>query len=249
MKIFFLTSIMTGIFYFGFLVPETWAKDSPKEGLNSTPEVQGKEGAGSVTKRAMGFLKSMDSKYIKQRGIQAQLKKETFSSFLNRPTLSQGQIWLDKSKMKIEIRKPEVSQIIVDGSRLWIIPPVPQTEIKPPPQVLHCGLRSQRARSQPLVQWLTGGGILKHFKVSSFEFKGEKAVYFLKPNQGFESLKRSKIVISKTDQVILQISYWDLLDNETRYTLSHTKFNQKIPGKLFKYRPPKQAQVLSCAGG
>ena len=69
--------------------------------------------------------------------------------------------------------------------------------------------------------------------------------YFLQPEKQSVELKRAQITVSEKKKLITELRYWDDLDNETFYKFEKTKFNQSLDKKLFKYTPPKDADVMA----
>ena len=56
---------------------------------------------------------------------------------------------------------------------------------------------------------------------------------------------RQQVLKYKKEKKIVELRYWDQVDNETTYELNDTKFNQKIAGEKFSYTPPKNAEVIT----
>ena len=193
----------------------------------------------------MKFLRAVDGKYQKKHGIHLKLKKTIKLGMLGSTKASQGEAWLDNGKMKLEIYKPDPSTIIADKEYLWIVSPPPADFADGKLQVLRASLKSDRAKSQGLIQLLTGGGVLKYFKVSGLQNEGDNITYFLQPDKQSIEFKRAQIVISRDKKVIKELRYWDQMDNETTFAFLETSFDKKFPQKLFNYTPPKGAEVIT----
>lgn len=198
-----------------------------------------------VSKDQVLFLRNVDQKYQNEHGINIKLKKKLVSEMLGTEKKSMGEAWFSKGKMRLEITDPDPSQIIADGKYLWVINPPPKEFKEAKTQVLKAELDSKRARSQGLIQLLTQGGLLKYFKVVGVQDEGGSVIYFLQPETQSVEFKRSQIRIDKNKKEIIELHYWDKLDNETFYTFETTKFNQKFEDKLFNYKPPKDADIVT----
>ncbi|MCB0377667.1 MAG: outer membrane lipoprotein carrier protein LolA [Bdellovibrionales bacterium] len=199
----------------------------------------------SVSVKQMKFLRFVDQKYQKKYGIHIELKKVITLGMLGSTKESSGQAWLAKGKMRLEMQKPSASKMVADGQYLWIESPPPEDFEGGKTQVLRASLSSDRAKSQGLIQLLTGGGVLKFFKVSGIQEDKEQITYFLQPDKQAVEFKRAQLKVSKKSADIVEIRYWDQMDNETAYIFEKTNFEQKLDGKLFSYKPPKDAEVIT----
>ncbi|MCJ8275685.1 MAG: outer membrane lipoprotein carrier protein LolA [Bdellovibrionales bacterium] len=199
----------------------------------------------SVSVTQMKFLRAVDSKYQKQHGIHIKLKKVIKLGMLGSTKESTGEAWLEKGKMRLEIQKPEASKIIAGPKYLWIETPAPEDFKDSKTQVLRASLKSDRAKSQGLIQLLTGGGVLKYFKVSGIQSDKDSITYYLQPDKQSLEFKRAQIVVETNKKLIKELRYWDQMDNETTYSFLETSFDQKLPKKLFNYVPPKDAEVIT----
>jgi chaperone LolA len=190
----------------------------------------------SVNKKQMALLKSIDQKYQAQHGVNLQFKKTVLLEILGTKKSSEGELWLNQGLLRLEIKKPEVSRVVVDKDFLWIESPSIEDS---KPQVLRTSLNSKQAQSQALVHLLTQGGLLKHFRVTGVRTSPKELVYFLQPDQSSVEFKRAQINIDPKTQVISSLRYWDQMDNETIYEFTRSEFNKKLDQRLFVYRPPQ----------
>ena len=198
----------------------------------------------SVSKKEMLILRKVDKKYQKEHGIHLNLNKTITLAMLGSTKNSQGEIWLNKGKMRLEIHKPEASKIIADKEFLWIESAAPEGFKDVKTQVMKASLKSKQAKSQGLIQLLTQGGVLKYFRVSGVQKDGDKIIYFLQPDKQSVEFKRAQIVVDTKKVEILSLKYWDQMDNETNYEFTKSVFNKKLDEKVFSYTPPKDASVI-----
>ena len=157
---------------------------------------------------------------------------------------SEGEIWLQDGMMKMEILKPEPSKIVAGKKYLWIESPAPEGFKDSKIQVLKASLSSKRAKAQGLIQLLTQGGVLKYFRVSGVQEKGNQITYFLQPDQSSVEFKRAQLTVLVKEKVIGKLKYWDQVDNETEFIFTQSNFNQKLPGDTFSYQAPPNAEVI-----
>ena len=199
----------------------------------------------TVSVKQIKFLKKVDKKYQKRHGIHVDLEKTLILEALGTKKESNGEAWFNKGKMRLEIKKPIPSKVIADGTYLWVENPPPKEFKGAKTQVLKAKLDSQRARSQGLIQLLTQGGLLKYFKVVGVQNVGPRVHYFLQPEKQSVEFKRAQVTINIKSEIISELRYWDNLDNETFYKFSKTRFNQSLKKSLFRYTPPKDAEVMA----
>ena len=79
----------------------------------------------SVSKNDMLLLREVDRRYQKDHGIHMKLKKTITLGMLGSTKKSEGEVWLDKGQMRLEIHKPEVSKIVA-GKKYQGVLPQPQ---------------------------------------------------------------------------------------------------------------------------
>lgn len=199
----------------------------------------------AVSTKDMLLLREVDQKYQKQHGIHLQLKKTIKSGMLGSTKESTGEVWLEKGKMKLVINKPQASKIIAGSQFLWIESAPPEDFEGAKVQVLRASLNSKQAKSQGLIQLLTQGGVLKYFRVSGIQKEADTIRFFLQPDKQAVEFKRAQIEVDKNSKVIQVLRYWDQMDNETTFNFTESEFNKKLSANLFKYNPPKDAEVIT----
>lgn len=213
--------------------------------IGKTEEKASKTIVNSISKKEMKLLKEVDQKYQNNHGIYLKLKKTIKLGMLGSTKESDGEVWLDKGQMRLEIHKPEASKIIAGTQYLWIESAPPEGFKDSKPQVIKTSLNSDRAKSQGLIQLLTKGGVLKYFKVSGVQKENGIVTYFLQPNNQAIEFKRAQIQVSEAKKEIQELRYWDQMDNETSFKFLNSEFNKKIEAKVFAYEPPANAEVLT----
>lgn len=198
-----------------------------------------------ASKKEMKLLKVTDSKYQNEHGIHLKIKKTITLGMLGSQRESEGNVWLNKGQMRLEIHKPEESKIIAGKNFLWIESPAPKDFKGAKAQVIKASLKSKRAKAQGLIQLLTQGGVLKYFKVSGVQREKGSVRFFLQPESQSLEFKRAQILVDVKTKIISELKYWDQMDNETTYAFLSSKFKQKIKKSRFQYMPPANAEVIS----
>lgn len=199
----------------------------------------------SVSKAEMLLLRRVDQRYQKEHGIHITLKKTITLGMLGTTKESEGEVWLNKGQMRLEIHKPDPSQIVAGDKFLWIESPPPPGFDGAKTQVLRASLNSDQAKSQGLIQLLTKGGVLKYFRVSGVQRGDGNITFFLQPDKQSIEFKRVQIKVKIATKEILTLRYWDQVDNETTFDFVTSEFNKRLDKKLFTYKPPKGAEVIT----
>lgn len=200
----------------------------------------------SVSAKDLKLIEALDSRYQKSKSITSEVEKNLKLGLLGQERRSKGKLWMSDGRLRMELEGSEKSLLVIDKKNLWAVT-YPEAEFKDAPvQVIKGETSSKKGRSQNMVSLLTQGGFLKFFKATAVQKdpNGE-SVYFLVPGKEQTDFKRAQIRVSKDGQQILELSYWDARDNETRFKFISTSFGTKsLDDKLFKFTPPPNSSVM-----
>lgn len=203
--------------------------------------------AGPVRASEVELLKKVDSKYLAAKTITMNVNKTDKTAALEQTKSSEGTLKMKKGKFRLELESADASKeksmIIVDGKNLWYVTP-PLKDIKnSKTQVVKTSLVDKKNKTQSLLRVLTEGGVFRFFEVTKSVEQEEMVIYFLKPSKPSPEMQKAQMMVDKNKQVIAQLKYWDALENETTYQFTSISFDQALKEDLFKYAPPKDAQV------
>jgi outer membrane lipoprotein carrier protein len=107
------------------------------------------------------------------------------------------------------------------------------------------GVVNKKTRSQILISSLMGESLGKNFKVVS-EKKGTDGVAVTVEPKGDDlTIKSIDLVVDEKASVLKTVAYKDEVGNLTTMKFSDVKFLNKENKNLFKYQPPKDAQVTN----
>ena len=194
-------------------------------------------------------LKKIDEKYQAAQSLTMGVHKVDKVSALDQTRESDGRLLIKKGKFRLELesadKNKDKSLMVADGKTLWIVTP-PAKEFKNSKTiVIKSQLTGKKAQALDLLRYLTQGGILNYFKVTGVNEKGDELTYFLQPNKKSLEFQRAQIVANKKEEVIVQLKYWDSVDNETEYQFKKVELDKEIKDDLLKYEPPKDADVTT----
>ncbi len=224
-RIFFIT-----IFAFGSLAQAS-KKSHEKSHEKSKPE-------------AFQFLKQATLRYRKSEMTAMKVVKVVKSDLLGTETKFAGKISISAGLFRWENTEPDRTLIVYDGETIWNEQSPPK-EFPGPMQVAKAKL-DRKNKAQVMISSLLGGtSIFENFKVISEKLDSEQARYSIEPKTSDLKIKDLEIVVLKKQKEVSQISYKDDVGNITTMNFSDIEFNKKKSPNLFKYTPPKGAQVNS----
>ncbi len=174
-------------------------------------------------------------KKLKTHALQAKVKKTTVLKLLETTQISNGEIAISKSRLKLTLSGDE-------NSKLVITPKLLQIE-DPPGNFLKSTGKNSPARNSEITDLLIKGRVTEKFH--STGVIGED--YFFEPKKaGSTTLKRLILNFGKELADISKIRYFDELGNEVTYEFTDVRFKSKaLPDSLFKMTIPKGASVTN----
>ena len=186
-------------------------------------------------------LKNVSQKYRQSVLVEMNVEKSVKSELLGKETKYLGKIYLGKGKFRWENNTPEKTLLVFDGKTIWS-EQTPPKEFGGSVQVAK-GKVDKRTGSHILISSLMGADLEKNFKVLKEDKKGAQTTLKISPLKEDLTVKALQIVISQEDSTLKEISYSDDIGNLTTLSFSGIKFFNKEKKNLFKYQPPKGAQV------
>ncbi|MNJ91135.1 lipoprotein chaperone [compost metagenome] len=187
-------------------------------------------------------LNAVTKKYRSAKMVEMNVDKTIKSELLGKETLYKGKIFLSGGKFRWENTTPEETLLIFDGSTIWSVQ-IPPKEFGGPVQVAR-GKVDKKTKSQILISALLGNEpIEKNFKVLKEKKSGDVTTVEVAPQGNDLTIKTLNLVLNTKDKALAEVSYLDDVGNLTTMKFSGIKFLKKEDKKLFKYQPPKDAQV------
>lgn len=186
-------------------------------------------------------LQDVSQKYRDTKLVEMNVEKFVKSEFLGKETKYVGKIYLTKGKFRWENTTPEKTLLVFDGAVIW-------SEQTPPKELggsiqVGRGKVNKKTGSHILISSLMGAELGKNFKAVKEEKEGDLLKLDLVPLKEDLTVKSLQVVIDPKDNTLKEISYKDDIGNLTTLSFSGIKFLKKEKKNLFKYQPPKGAQV------
>lgn len=188
-----------------------------------------------------GSLQNVSAKYRESKLVEMNVEKIVKSELLGKETKYLGKIFLAKDKFRWENTTPEKSLLVFDGSMIWS-EQSPPAELGGPVQVAK-GKVDKKTSSHILISSVLGGDLSKNFKVVKETKDGDLLKLELDPIRKDLNINSLQVTINTNDKVLKSLSYADDIGNLTTMNFSNVQFLKKEKKNLFKYQPPKGAQV------
>lgn len=189
-----------------------------------------------------GALQKVSKKYRDSKLVEMSVEKSVKSELLGKETKYQGKMFVSNGKFRWENTTPEKTLLVFDGTMIWS-EQTPPKEFGGPVQVAK-GKVDKKTRSHVLIASLLGADLEKNFKILKETAQGDTVKLDVKALNGEDlTVKDLQVVINAKTNTLDQINYKDDIGNLTTMSFSKVKFLNKAKKSLFKYQPPKDAQV------
>ncbi|WP_374076405.1 outer membrane lipoprotein carrier protein LolA [Bdellovibrio bacteriovorus] len=188
-----------------------------------------------------GTLQKVTKKYRASKLVEMSVVKTVKSELLGKETKYDGKIFLANGKFRWENTTPEKTLLVFDGTTIWS-EQTPPKEFGGPVQVAK-GKVDKKTRSHILISALVGADLEKNFKIVKEEKVGELVRLDVTPIYDDLTVKSLQVLLDPKENTMKEISYKDDIGNLTTMSFSNVKFQKKEKKNLFKYQPPKGAQV------
>lgn len=188
-----------------------------------------------------GTLQKVTKKYRASKLVEMSVEKSVKSELLGKETKYNGKIYLANGKFRWENTTPEKTLLVFDGTTIWS-EQTPPKEFGGPIQVAK-GKVDKKTRSHILISALVGADLEKNFKIVKEEKVGDLVKLDVTPIYDDLTVKSLQVILDPTENTMKEISYKDDIGNLTTMSFSNVKFQKKEKNNLFKYQPPKGAQV------
>lgn len=195
-------------------------------------------------KQQLAILNGTLDRYRSTVAVESGLKQEV-SNILDQTTTSEGKIWLSKGKMKIRFDKPEQVDVVFDGQWLWQAQKAPE-DFGGQWQVIKMKTNDLKKSNAGVALIFDKGSVEAKFKVLEVKQKNNEISYWLQPKDLKNSaLKKILVVIDKNSKKVTHLKLEDQAETVTKLNFSETTFGAEVSDNMFKYTPPKGAEVTT----
>jgi len=179
--------------------------------------------------------------YDDVRNLSANFRQSTqsvaFGSAAGEAQRAAGKVEFAKpGKMRWTYTEPEPSEVVSDGSTLWIYDPAAK-EV----QILQVG---EAFLSAAAIQFLLGSGkILETFDVAATDCDASPVHLVLSPREP-ATYQRLELDVNPTSGVILRTLVLDVLGNRTEVAFDDLQINGALPPERFVFQVPDGVREL-----
>lgn len=206
--------------------------------ISVTPDLRAKVSPSekpSKPKFDLSLLKKIVQTYSKGKGVKADLVMRTTAMMTGDVTTSRGLFYSSKDLIRIDFSEPNPIKIVYDGEYLWN---------EQPDLFSKKSLVTKSKTKSPLSLLLNDPKVLSELKVDSFKKGQLNTVKFnTSDSRSLSDFKSVEIRYASKEKLIFSIETIDVLENTVKYIFSRTKLNTKHAESLFKYIPPKGADI------
>jgi outer membrane lipoprotein-sorting protein len=219
---------------------------APKKADSEKTKIEKNEKANPKKKIASDtdLLQEISRKYRTDSGIDMKVKKKTEMAILKKTKTGDGQIFLSKGRLRMELSQPDKTILIFDRKQIWLVD-YPPAEFGGEPQIGHIKV-PKKSKDQALFSFLLGDEKIWN-ELTLLEKKENDttltATFKPKNTSRFSGLTELSISIEKEKKKILSLGYSDDIKNKTSFEFSDIKLGQKLKSDLFEYTPAAGANV------
>jgi outer membrane lipoprotein-sorting protein len=208
--------------------------------LGGVNQAQAKAPASEMTELSSAF-KSLRSAGL----VTMKVNKKVTSPWMVKPKEASGVLYFSKDKIRLQIEEPDPMLVVLSGADIWQEEKQPK-EFGGGVQVSHISAKRAKKSSALLALLFGETEIWKELKLVSKKAGENQAVYLLQPKDSQRlEVKELKIVLAGKGGKLKSVAFSDELDNLTEFEFEDVKTSSKSKPELFKYRPPKGAEVTS----
>lgn len=189
-------------------------------------------------------LLSVVEKYKASPMVTMKVEKTVKLELMGKETNHSGQIAMSGEKFRLDTETPEKALLLFDGKTLWTVQ-YPPKELGGPAQVGKASINKKNKSQILLSALLDKNSLKKNFKILKEETKGDKIVFTIFPLTADLSVKSVDLTIDNKKKILEQVAYNDDVNNLTTMKFSEIEFQKKAKPELFKFQPPKDAQVTN----
>ena len=191
-------------------------------------------------KESVKWVEEITALYRNATSVQMDIEKNVAYVFLDQKQASKGKLLLQQKKFRMELKGDEDSLVVVNDGKVRVFTYFPKDSgLKT--QVLETSFE-KKGHVQGLFSALfSGEGFATQFVIEKSEQQNQQIQLTLKPRNEAPEISKILLTASATSYHIEEISIWDNLQNQTKYTMKKPVFDKSIEAKLFDVPVPKDA--------
>lgn len=209
--------------------------------MTAAPSVLAQEKASETQK-----LKSLTSAFEElqeAKRVSMQVEKKVTSPWLVKPKQAKGTLDFSKGKIRMSLKEPHTSLLVLAGEDIWLEEHQPE-EFGGGVQVSHFQVSKAKKSSALLAVLFGESQIWSELELIERKRNKDKVIFKLKPKDKKRlEVKELEITLAGDINQLERIKFSDELDNVTDYQFSSFQFIDDEKPELFRYQPPKGAEI------
>jgi outer membrane lipoprotein-sorting protein len=196
--------------------------------------------AASKAKKSDPFreVETVMAKYRAAPAIKAKVKKTVVQEVMGMESVSEGEFFFSKGKLRLEISKPDVSLLVYDGKTVWVESRMDENTI----QVTKLRANELKRSKSVLTALFGKKDILKGFKLIKSSNKDGVKTFVFEPKDKKPDSEVQQLELRLKSKDLEMVSYKDQLENEVKFEFQDLTRGE-VPAAKFSYKPPKNAEV------
>lgn len=176
-------------------------------------------------------------------GVELSLKRKSVNSMLAREKLGEGRLYYRKGLLRLVMKSPEESLLVVDGKTIWLESKLDK-EMGGKTIVSKTSAGSLRKSKTLIAALLENRNLTKEFKLKKRKSEEGQVRFDFEPKDTADSEIQSLTVwLTKGGKGLSKVMYTDDKENEVTLEFGSPKALDDDADKLFRYSPPKGADV------
>lgn len=190
------------------------------------------------------FVKKVLDKYNQTSGVKADVKKKIFLALLEETKTSDGLLAFSKGLMRLQLKGSEKTTITMTAGTLWVETAGATEDAKPQVAQIESKDIAKMSRA-PLAMMFSRSKSIDQFSVKGDKTEDgiRKLTLVPKDLTKWKDVQKLYLEIDPKKLLIQTAQYEDELGNTTTFSFSETQFDQKFKKSVFRYTPPKGADV------
>lgn len=189
------------------------------------------------------LLLDLTLRYRQAKMVRMKMDRTVTSELTGTKNSYAGEIALSGKKFRLDQTAPEKNMAVYDGKTLWTVQ-FPPAEFKDgPTQVTKQQIKPGDGNAV-LTSLLTQGKMTDRFEIVASTKDATVATYELKPKKADMNITKLKLKIELEKRLVRELTVWDEVGNESAFVFPEVLFFSIVEANLFKYSPPKGAQVI-----
>lgn len=176
-------------------------------------------------------------------GVHLELKRKAINTILEREKSGEGHLYYRKGRLRIEMKSPETSLLVMDGKSLWLESKLDK-EMGGKTMVSKTSASSLKKSNTLIAALLENKNILNDFSLKNRKESSEQVLLEFKAREPAKSEVQSLSVWIKNKGTSLsKVQFTDDKENDVTLEFGEPKPLPADSNELFRYVPAKGAEV------